>query len=340
MQVAYGHAAEVPYWEGPLRPAIFSILLTFFALSGFLVAGSLERTKTTSEFLTLRAIRLVPALAVEVLLSAILIGPLTTTLPLIDYFGNLRFFTYFGNIIGRIQFDLPGVFTGNPMPRVNTSLWTVPFELECYLSIAIASIIGLSKNRHIFITVTTVAWLAFCVHELVTGGPSRFFFPNGRLLVFAFLFGIAAYKYRDVIPHSGSLFAVSIAAYWISASFPATSWLATVPAVYITAFIGSLNPPKVTVLRDGDYSYGVYVFAYPLQQLVAFEAPPLREWWLIATIAIPCSLLYAAFSWHCIEKPILGRRKQIVSAVASAINASSDRVLGLQRREVGLMNTE
>ena len=96
----------------------------FFALSGFLVAGSMERTPKLSQFLTLRIIRLVPALAVEVLLCALILGPLVTNKPLWDYFAAPEFWAYFRNIVGDVHFTLPGVFEDNKLPRiVNASLW-------------------------------------------------------------------------------------------------------------------------------------------------------------------------------------------------------------------------
>src|ERR1700712_2196271 len=79
--VSYGVSGEGVLWNWPLGPLSFSIVPAFFALSGFLVAGSLQRNDLAS-FLTLRAIRIFPALFVEVVLSALILGPLFTTLPL------------------------------------------------------------------------------------------------------------------------------------------------------------------------------------------------------------------------------------------------------------------
>jgi peptidoglycan/LPS O-acetylase OafA/YrhL len=109
------------------------ILPMFFALSGFLVTGSLFRTRTLTEFIALRLLRLVPALAVEVTLSAVVLGALFTSLPIGQYFSDPAFWKYFLNIAGRIHYSLPGVFQDNPIPIVNISLWTIPYELEWYL---------------------------------------------------------------------------------------------------------------------------------------------------------------------------------------------------------------
>jgi peptidoglycan/LPS O-acetylase OafA/YrhL len=118
----------------PLNAYVRAVLPMFFALSGFLVAGSLERSKTLLTFLGLRVIRIYPALVVEVVLSAFLIGVFVTTYPLAGYFSDPLFFLYLRNALGDIHYFLPGVFANNPWPGVvNFQLWTVPFELLCYV---------------------------------------------------------------------------------------------------------------------------------------------------------------------------------------------------------------
>ena len=127
-------------------PLTLCILPSFFALSGFLVAGSLARN-TLPGFLTLRALRIVPALAVEVTLSALMIGPLVTTLPLWHYFSDREFIHYFLNIGGDIHYFLPGVFNDLPLPQyVNLQLWTVPWELTCYIAIVVAATLGIIRR--------------------------------------------------------------------------------------------------------------------------------------------------------------------------------------------------
>src|SRR4051812_38065274 len=84
-----------------------AIVPLFFALSGFLVAGSAENLRL-SDFIANRALRIVPALAVEIALCALLLGPLTTTVPWATYFSDAQFPRYFLNAFGWIQYELPG----------------------------------------------------------------------------------------------------------------------------------------------------------------------------------------------------------------------------------------
>lgn len=101
-----------------LRPLLFALVGSFFALSGFLVADSAFRTRSLRVFLVFRVLRILPALFSEVTLSAFLLGAFITTLPLADYFSHSDVYAYLGNIIGNIHFFLPGVFTSNPIQGI------------------------------------------------------------------------------------------------------------------------------------------------------------------------------------------------------------------------------
>ncbi len=62
--ISYGAEVELGYWRGPIGVAYHFVLPVFFALSGFLVAGSLDRCPTLVSFFGLRVLRIVPALSV------------------------------------------------------------------------------------------------------------------------------------------------------------------------------------------------------------------------------------------------------------------------------------
>ena len=134
---SYGIEAQNALALGPTRPFWALLLPMFFALSGFLVSGSLERSRTLIGFLGLRVIRLFPALAVELLIAMMIIGPVFTVLPLASYFSDTVFQSYALNMLGIVHYYLPGVFLGNPAQQVNAQLWTLPFELKCYIAICL-----------------------------------------------------------------------------------------------------------------------------------------------------------------------------------------------------------
>jgi peptidoglycan/LPS O-acetylase OafA/YrhL len=290
------------------------ILAMFFALSGFLVAGSMERSKTLLTFLGLRVIRIVPALAVEVLLSAFLIGTVVTTLPLASYFQDPLFWKYLRNLVGDIQYFLPGVFENNPVARiVNGALWTVPAELVCYLTLAGLVLLGGAAQRKFLVPLATaglvLAHLVLLSDKSLKGGV--FSWP---LLVFCFLTGVSLFLYRDKIVWSFPLFlgalTASIALFWF---VPLGYYFAILTITYVTVYVGLTNFKRISVIKGADYSYGIYIYHFVIIQFFIYLAAP-PYWWDNVLVCIPLSALFAACSWHFIEKPTQKWRKYLPTA--------------------------
>jgi peptidoglycan/LPS O-acetylase OafA/YrhL len=100
------------------------------------------------------------------------------------------------------------------------------------------------------------------------------------------------------------------------------SFLAVLPIAYATVYVGMLNPHKSGLLFTGDYSYGLYLFAFPIQQALVHLYPAYSWWGVNAAVTLVVSFSYAALSWWLIERPILSR-KQWVSAIADRLAAST-----------------
>jgi peptidoglycan/LPS O-acetylase OafA/YrhL len=302
--------------DGWYRPFVGMILPMFFALSGFLVSGSLYRVRSIHEFLTLRAMRIVPALAVEITLSALILGPLLTTLPLGAYFSDPQVLHYFRNILGDIHFYLPGVFKTNPKDVVNLSLWTIPYELECYLLILVLWVIGAIRKRVGLLVLVTAAQLLIPLADHARGIELKMTMPvPGRVLVLAFAFGVALYVYRSRVHLSAWLAAAAALLGMVLVNFGPSSYYVGLPAAYLTIYLGLLNPRKWALLDKGDYSYGIYLYAFPIQQAYVALLPQGREWYINIPLTLVTTAAFAALSWHAVERPVLGRRKQIVGAV-------------------------
>lgn len=324
---------------GPLGPLKALILPMFFSLSGFLVAGSLERSQTLEGFLTLRALRIMPALAVEVLLSAFFLGAALTTLPLTQYFTSPTFAIYLRNLVGDIHYALPGVFIHNPdRGTVNRSLWTVPFELICYATLTVLALFRIDRHRRLFVAATGLLMIGLWAYYLLTyhhGLPGGGWLTMpGPGLIISFLAGISLRLNKDRIPlRAWIAFAAAVVACALIVH-QKTMILATVPAAYLTVWLGLTNPPPLPLLSKGDYSYGLYLFAYPIQQSLAMTTL-LRPWYANLPAALVLGLIYAAFSWHFVEKPIDDRKKKVVAIVERAA-AYMRRLLNIRRREAEL----
>ena len=210
VSTSYEEQADFNLWAGPARPFLGLLMPMFFALSGYLVAWSLFRSKTLLKFILFRMMRIYPALFVETVLSALVLGPLLTTLSLKDYFSDPRFYSYMLNIVGDVHYFLPGLFESNPFPHVvNNQLWTIPYELLSYLALAALSLLGLKRWRILSALAPVVLTLAYLVIRIYRRGelPEHPTTLNGPLLVITFLAGVAIFSYAERIPWSLWLFA-------------------------------------------------------------------------------------------------------------------------------------
>lgn len=311
--MTYGFEAMLRLAYGPFSPIVLFLLPAFFALSGFLVAGSLDRTKTLIGFLGLRALRIFPALIVDTLFCALVLGVVFTTSPLGEYLTSPGFYKYFLNIVGYVHFTLPGVFEHNPHPLINGQLWTIPYELECYIVLAAAALVGLTRRRLLFLLVFAAAEAFFVAGDILFQPRDRFDF-TGRGLVLCFLAGVVLHLYRSRAPYSLALFAAAAAVLAGLHVVPSLSYLMPLPVAYITVYLGLTNPPKAWPLRTGDYSYGTFLYGNPIQQAVVTSIPAAKGNWLIEyPIALVCILGFAVLSWHLVEKHALAQRRTLLA---------------------------
>lgn len=306
----------------------FAILPMFFALSGFLVAGSAERL-SVGQFLINRGLRIVPALAVEIVLSALILGPLLTAYGLWQYFTDPTFARYFLNIVGSIHYDLPGVFLSNPQTSmVNGSLWTVPHELACYALLVLCLLTGLYRRRFLML-LATLALFATSIAIFLCGKAgialpyqdalNYIFVTRGAArLVPLFLVGILFYQYRDRIPYRSDLLVGGIVGYVALVAFGTPDWavspifsFVTAPLfAYVVNYAGLSEHFVFSPLSRGDYSYGIYLYGYPLQQAMIQTLPGLDNRATFFTLSVAAASAMAIFSWHVIEKPVLRLRRK------------------------------
>ncbi|MGE8130027.1 acyltransferase family protein [Methylobacterium sp. NPDC080182] len=305
--VSYGIEAQRWLILGPSRPIWAMILPMFFALSGFLVSGSLERSRTIVGFLGLRLIRIFPALAVESTIAMMIVGALFTYYPLQKYFTDPGFWSYTLNMIGVVRYYLPGVFTDNPTTQVNAQLWTLPYELYCYILISLFYIIGFYRSEKLILfgclVMQVLVMITIYTRTQFDEGTVR-----GPVLVLSFLYGAYLYRVRDRVPYSAPIFFACAIAMVGFLYLPIFNALSALPAAYVTIYLGMRNPTRSAIVSSGDYSYGIFLYGFPIQQAVSAVFPDLRQWWINFLISTPIIISVAYFSWHCIEKRALPLR--------------------------------
>lgn len=139
-----------------------------------------------------------------------------------------------------------------------------------------------------------------------------FHVPRGTRLVVAFLGGITLHVYRRKVPWHPGLFALVVAVAF-GAAYLHMRAVVVVCSAYMTVFLGLCNPRRSKVIQGADYSYGMYLYGYVIQQALYQLLPIARTWYANAVLALIVAAAFAAFSWYCVEKPAMGLRSRVKS---------------------------
>jgi peptidoglycan/LPS O-acetylase OafA/YrhL len=293
-------------------------VVMFFAMSGFLIARSWTEDPDPGRYALKRALRLLPALAVGVAVTTFVVGPLFTTLPLGEYLTDPETWFYFvrASLLVTISGHLPGVFAHNVYPTaVNGSLWTLPVEAACYVMVAVLGLLGIVRRSGALLAgaalcllaVTPVSPLAGAIGDTAAGGST----PIVLLLVGTFLLGSLFYALRARLRLSWPALA-GLALLWLLTWQSRWTGITTVLLFsYGTLVLAFRTPAGLRrVTAPGDVSYGVYVYAFPVQQSVwAVWHPGLSPAAMFA-IAAPVTYLLALLSWRTIERPALRLKRR------------------------------
>jgi peptidoglycan/LPS O-acetylase OafA/YrhL len=316
--VIFGHAFRL---TGEIGPAFAGVNVAttgvkiFFVVSGYLVAQSWLRDPHSGRFLRRRLLRIVPGLAAVVLLTAFVLGPMMSSLSVSAYFSDPRTWTYLANLAFYPADELPGVFGTNVAPHeVNGSLWSLAPEMSMYLLLPAMAVVSLTLTG----AYRLFALLAF----LVTLVALLVVLPAPELRQWL-VYGTRVWAWFSVAPFFlvGACFAFCgwdrflnraiafglLALLLVMPTVPLLTELLLIAALpYIVLAFGTAPAPFGGALtRRGDLSYGLYLYAFPIQQaLVATVGTPggaLGNFAITAILAAGC----AALSWHFVEKPAL-----------------------------------
>ena len=319
----YGNLDYIQELTGGLFPSAHIGVCIFFSISGYLIAKSLVASTNYFHFFWKRFVRIMPGLIAAVLFTVFILGPVCTTLQLSEYFSNPETYRYLKVIKLFPQYtdSLPGVFKNLPTTMVNGSLWTLAYEVTCYALLMVAHILFRKHIKSVILILFLGIWGSyfFWHTDLSENGlPIRFIHLNlYSLLDFGlyFLAGNLLYFYQNLISYRWTWLFLSFMVFMLS--FILSSKLAIIPLSSIVWVRYIFLPYAVLSLgfkkgwlnnfgNFGDISYGLYIYAFPLQQLIlSFYGPQ--------PISIPVMFLYSLLlilpfawvSWKYIEEPSL-----------------------------------
>lgn len=308
--VLISHAYPISLGPGAEEPLALALrgwslgslcVMIFFAISGFFIARSFATKASVSDFLRARALRLFPALIVVLALTVLACAGLSQV-PVDVYLAATPGYVLRNLTLVFPHYDLPGVFVANPYgPAINGSLWTLNYEVLCYLGVVFCGLLGLLVRPRLF----GLACVSLCVAWAVTEASDL----HPRLAALAklalpFAAGMSLWVYREKIPLSpwhAAFGGVIAAASWSTPLFHPLLILAVSYAIFV---LGYARLPRLQIYnRLGDYSYGTYLYAFPVQQFLAWAGLTWPLWNMAC--ALPITLVLAALSWHLIEAPAL-----------------------------------
>lgn len=297
---------------GGITIGYFSVCV-FFSISGFLITKSWLRLQNVRSYVCNRFLRIFPGLWGAVLFTALFIGPAATTFTLSKYFHSPSLYVYLaGNCsLLRVVHRLPGLFEDLANKSANGSLWTLPYEILCYGIIAVLGVFAKkSKNRFLGLLAGTFLCSILAVFLEIRSA-------NHQVNHFLFTLSVSIKLFGPFFPYflSGALVCMlpTICTRYTGAIILAvamlfvTGWrgMSTLvfPFLLPYALIGVShfpNPLLARYNRFGDYSYGIYLYAFPIQQIIALsikECTPAINFLL----AFPVVIALAIISWHLIE---------------------------------------
>ncbi len=290
----------------------------FFIVSGFLVTGSLLKTQSAVAFFWARVLRIFPALIAMLVLTVFVLGSIFTSLSLSSYLAAPKTYSYFlkcATLVTGVSWTLPGVFQSNPLKdAVNGSLWTMPYELYMYgIVLGAWLVFGVRSVRRAqvfmvaILTAMAVSGALLLVGHLVFGMEIEAWFIK---LFFMFFSGAGFYVLRDRINLSRGAFWICVLALVASAQVDKQLFFAVYVLTLAYVLFYLVYVPSGVVRqynRVGDYSYGMYIYAFPIQQTVAALLPGVSVLAMVLYSTVG-TLFMAVLSWHLLEKRALGLR--------------------------------
>ena len=290
----------------------------FFFFSGFLITQSRMGKSSTLRFFWRRALRILPAFWLTLLVTAFVLGPIAwvrQTGGIGGYFDASAEspFTYFVNNMWLVlsQQNIAEMGAGLPSGghTWNGSAWTLFYEFRAYFLVGLLGMFGLLAHRFIagaaaaaIIVLSCLQWLR--IGDLTYAAPM---FVNIYNLLFLapFAFGILFALFKDKIPLDDrvAIGAIILAA----ASYAFGGWL--VYGQYLFCYFLMWFAIRATKLQNwekyGDFSYGIYIIAWPVMQFVAYFGLQNRGWLVYHVVVIVLCHAFAYLSWHMIEKPAM-----------------------------------
>ena len=320
-----GYGSELLDWTNGQISFARGAVDVFFVMSGFLLAGSWERTSPL-EFVRNRCLRIFPGLWVCLIVTGVFLPLAFGLSPGWHYVFQSAW------LLDGVHNKIPGLFVTNAYKGANGALWTLPIEVYCYISLAILGSVGLLRRR-ICAIIFVAVWAGFIIKIVVT--PEGTAAVTSSLRLFSFFYaGILLYLYRDKIwierRYAFGAAAVLLLATILGAAFfphPAGAFYMVAPvALSYLVIYAAVRLPFVKLNTTTDISYGLYIYGtVVVQTLAALGLNQHVGYYPFALACVGLSVPIAYVSWIAVERPAMALRRMGIApwlAPRASIRAS------------------
>ena len=291
----------------------------FFVISGFLILRSFERSSDFRDYLKKRILRIYPGFIVVFMMSFLVFGPLGhinhgTINSYRDFIHFIPLKREFANMLSLQSPIESRYFTHLPQTGLNNSLWTIQYEFICYLFVPILVWMGFIKHKAWLLIALMISYILFSLQSIgyifpfnnnlsggVIGNP--YYYP--RFFTY-FLFGSSVYLFRDNIPRSLFIAIPAFVLFLFAFKLRLIDIIWPITGTYLLFYFAyhriALFP---NFAKYGDFSYGIYLYGWPLQQLILLFFGKYLNVYTFFLVVFPIILIFAIVSWIFVEGPAL-----------------------------------
>ena len=324
--VVLGHVWLLTTGYEPLRlhdwTASYMAVNGFFVLSGLLIAKSLHTRRDMKAYALSRFLRIYPALVVVLAAFVLFFAPVYSPEGGVSLFQPETWqYTYRVLALGDPDAGPAQIFTNNPQTDFNGPLWTIRFELAAYILAGIAFMLGAVNGPWRVLSVFIIVQVTYLVAPFVI--DTSLLPPSVMSLLrlsAAFLMGMTLWHWPAWRRPSLMVVAGLVAGFALFGGGPAGELIATLALTGLMLRIGLPAKASSRVAKMPDYSYGIYIWHYPILQVYVSGHLELGSG-ALGIMAAPLILIVAAISWHVIEKPVLSLKPRAHQRPPSAAAA-------------------